>query len=219
MNRSFKLLIVPLIALVLLSCSKDLFISDSYQVSFKAIKDAFADKEQFLTKDIIDSIPYASALISFGGGQSLIILESKTNKKLSWVSADKKVFFTKNGRVISTIGLKNNLYSIQAPFLSFKDVLKKKTIDYKAYYSFRDTELNNVEVRVKVNVIGREKVDMLGYQKELILIEEDLFSEKINWNSKNKFWIDPVNKFVWKSEQSLSPRLPILKITVTRAPL
>ena len=50
-----------------------------------------------------------------------------------------------------------------------------------------------------------------------ILIEEKLESKIINWNAINKYWIDESN-FVWKSEQHISPRLPVFLLEVTKKP-
>ena len=218
MNRYSKLLLITTIIFTLSSCSRDIFISESYQIVMKNVLETFSNKGPIFTRDIIEDIPYASALISFGKQQSLIILESKTDKRLTWVSADRKVFFTQNGRVISTVGLPNNLYKIDFPSLGFKEIIEEKKIKYITYYAFRDPKLDNIAVEVTAEVIGREEVDLLGYKKNLVLIEEVLYSEKINWKSKNKFWIDPVSKYVWKSEQSLSPKLPIMKMIITKKP-
>ena len=218
MTRYSKGLLITIIIFILTSCSRNLFISESYQIVIKNILEPFSNKGSIFTRDIIEGIPYASALISFGKQESLIILETKNDKRLTWVSADRKVFFTKNGRVISTVGLPNNLYKIDFPSLGFKNIIEEKKLNYIAYYSFRDPKLDNIKVKVTAEVIGREEVDLLGFKKNLVLIEEVLYSEKINWKSKNKFWIDPVSKYVWKSEQSLSPKLPVIKMTITKKP-
>ena len=112
------------------SCSRDLYISQSYSVAFSNIIKEFYGDESFITQELVNSIPYASSSISFEGKESLIILESINDGKYIWVSADNKTFFTQNGRVISTIGLLNDLYKIEMPEINFDDINLKGKIEY-----------------------------------------------------------------------------------------
>ena len=132
------------LSILLSSCSRDLFISQSYTTAFKNLSESFFGNELSITKELVDSIPFASSIISFKGSQSLIILESIKNNTNIWVSADRKIFYTKEGRVISTIGLPNNLYKIQMPNISFQDISKKGYVEYFAYYSFRNPKFDNL---------------------------------------------------------------------------
>ncbi len=50
------------------------------------------------------------------------------------------------------------------------------------------------------------------------MIDENLFSERINWKASNKYWVDPETNFIWKSVQSISPKLPPLEIMITKKP-
>ena len=48
-------------------------------------------------------------------------------------------------------------------------------------------------------------VPLLGHNKYL------------GWKVKNRFWYDS-EAFIWKSEQHLSPKLPLIQIEVTKKP-
>jgi len=61
------------------------------------------------------------------------------------------------------------------------------------------------------------KVDLLGGQRLLTLIEEEIRNDYIGWSAVNKFWVDKEG-FVWKSEQHISPKVPRLIIEVTKKP-
>ena len=65
-------------------------VAPGYFQAFNAIKSALVGYENTnITRDIVDRIPYASSLISMGKGPyGLMILESKQNKKETWVTAD-----------------------------------------------------------------------------------------------------------------------------------
>ena len=70
----------------------------------------------------------------------------------TWVSSDEKVFITEEGRVISTIGLPNNLYMINRPKIDFREIISsKKEIEYFSYYSFNQPkEFKNLSISCKV---------------------------------------------------------------------
>ena len=172
-----------------------------------------------INKSLIDNIPYASSLISFGNNsKSLIILESAKENKNTWVSSDKIKIIESNGRVLRSIGLPNDLYSIQRPELHFNKIIEEGKLSYVVYYSFRNPVLNSLKVEVQSIKVGKEIVEILGLKKELILIEENLYSPLINWSAQNKFWYDPATDFVWKSRQHISPKLPFIDIEVTKKP-
>ncbi len=202
----------------LYSCSS-LDSSSSSLSAFNLLLKNFNDTEILIKKETIESIPYASSLISFAGNkQSLIILESSEVNKNTWVSSDRVRFIENNGRIIRSLGMPNDLYYIERPDLDFDFLLKKERHSYIAYYSFRSPVLNNLRVEIDTKVIGLDEVDILGQKRQLMLIEETIYAAKINWSEKNKYWIDPVTKFVWKSKQYLSPKLPYIEIEVTKKP-
>ena len=200
-------------------CSQFNYLSSSYSTSYNLLINRFTDQESIIDKGLIDNIPYASSIISFGNNtKSLIILESTKGDKNTWISSDKIKIIESNGRVVRSIGLPSDLYSIQRPKLNFNKIINEGKYSYVAYYSFRNPLLNSLKVEVQSVNIGKEIVEILGLKKELILIEENLYSPLINWSAKNKYWYDPVTEFVWKSRQNISPRLPFIDIEVTKKP-
>ena len=200
-------------------CSQFNYLSSSYSTSYNLLINRFTDQESIIDKGLIDNIPYASSIISFGNNnKSLIILESTKGNKNTWISSDKIKIIESNGRVVRSIGLPSDLYSIQRPKFNFNKIIKEGKYSYVAYYSFRNPLLNSLKVEVQSVKVGKEIIEILGLKKELILIEENLYSPLINWSAKNKYWYDPVTEFVWKSRQNISPRLPFIDIEVTKKP-
>jgi len=146
----------------------------------------------------------------------LVILESINGGNLTWVSADRKVFFMKEGRIYRTIGMPSNLYSVERPNIEFKEIIEKGSVTYFSYYSFRNSRLDDLKITLKSEVIGKEIVTIFDEKKELVLIEEQISSDLINWKETNKFWVDPVSSFVWVSEQYINPKLPPVLFKVTK---
>mgnify|MGYP003309737228 CR=1 FL=1 len=218
-NNFIKKLLPMFIAINLVSCSASQYISSSYSSAFSLLVNQFSDDQQFISRDLIESIPFASASIKFSdGGESLIILESTRKDKNLWISSDRIKFTESAGRVLSTIGLPNDLYTIDRPNIDFGKLIQKGKFEYISYYSFRNPELNNLKVEVKAKVIGEETVSIYGIDKNLVLIEESIYGSSINWKAINKFWVDRESLFVWKSIQALTPKLPYLEISITKKP-
>ena len=205
----------------IISCAQNPnLVSSSYSAIFSLVSDGLFKKENGISPEVIESIPYASSLINFKKSpKSLVILQSKQKDTYTWVSADSRVFLTKNGRVVGTMGLPNDLYKIDRPNIGFKEILSKDGLmNYVAYYSFKKPSLNNLKVEISVKVVGSEKINIFQEEKNLILVEERLVSKKINWKRTNRFWVDPKTYFVWKSEQNISPKLPMLTFEITKKP-
>ncbi|SVD93485.1 uncharacterized protein METZ01_LOCUS446339, partial [marine metagenome] len=99
-------------------------VAPSFTYAYEAIKNALIGYPDLnITREIVENIPYASALLKIGkGSQGLIILESIENKNYLWVSRDNVYIVTKDGRIERSLGLLNNLTKIRSIDQSFKDL-------------------------------------------------------------------------------------------------
>jgi hypothetical protein len=197
-------------------------LAPSYTYAYTVIKNAFIGYPDLnITREIIENIPYASGLLKIGKGtQGLVILESIENNNYLWVSKDKVYIVIKDGRIKRSLGLLNNLTKISSIDQSFKDVITKPNpvTKYYSYYSFEEPLLIDLKVTISIENKGMHEIQILGERKKLVLIEESISSELIGWKEKNKFWVDPNDYFVWKSEQNISPKLPKFVFQVTKKP-
>ncbi len=221
MNKNYFNLLFKCIFIVsiLPGCALKNYNSPTFSTAFSLISDGFTSQNNEIESNLIDEIPYASLLISFGNNtKSLLILETIKNEKNIWTSSDSINVIELNGRIIRTVGLPNDLYNIDRPKLKFLELLKEEKHSYTSYYSFRNPSLNNLKVDVSSKVLGNETIEILGKKMSLIRIEESLYGELINWRVKNLFWIDPETGFVWQSRQYISPNLPYIDIQVTKKP-
>ena len=204
LNVKVFILIIAFIALS--SCSRDIFLSSTYSSAISSLVNYYRENPNLFDRNSIDRIPYASSLISFKEFEkSLIILQTIQGETNYWISADKIIFKEKEGRIIGTMGLPNDIYLINRPNINFEEIVGTKAIDYVSYYSFKNPELNNLKVSSSIRVIGLEKITILNREYNTILVEESIYSEAINWSATNKFWVEPEDFFVRKSIQFLSP--------------
>ena len=197
MNKHFTKIIIAFLIIFSLftfaSCSSlnSERISPSFNNAFDSIKGAlFGYPDPVLTREIINSIPYASAKLKIGKGSSgLIILESISNNKYTWVSKDQIFIVIEDGRVIRTEGLFNNLTNLIKPDLSFKDFVDNPNIptNYFFYYSYDKPNLVDLKVSASIVNKGYQEIEILGEVRNLILLEETISNEQIRWERKNQF--------------------------------
>ena len=88
---------------------------------------------------------------------------------------------------------------------------------YTYYHSYDNPKLYNLELKVTMHEAEKEIISILDIERELRVFVETKKNNLIGWKIENKYWVDE-NYFVWKSEQSISPRLPKLIIEVTKKP-
>lgn len=214
-----------LIAILLLSsCSAIKFdvIPSTYTEGFNTLRNSiYGNNDSLITREVVDNIPYASMLLSLGNNSnSLIILENKIGSKYTWVSSNSISIVMESGRVVRTFGLPNNLSAFSSPANTFKNILNrdKPLLDYVTYYSYDNPTLLDLRVEVKTKVGEETSISILGELKQVVLVQQDISNNQINWNRSNKFWVDKENFYVWKSEQYISPKLPKFTIQTTKKP-
>ena len=175
-----------------------------------------------ITPEIVQNIPYASIRVKIGKGPAgLMILESIEGNNLTWVSADNVTISTYKGRVVGTSNLTNNLIDyypkVESTFLEF---ISNEPLNLKKYrsISLSNPAVSSMQLLVITSVRDTETITILGKKRKVILIEEEINNKYIKWKVTNKFWVDLVDGFVWKSEQQIAPNVPPIVIEVTKKP-
>jgi len=218
---NMKSILTPLLFLSLTACSilDNKNIAPGYVEAYKSIKSLFINGENYqITPSIVNNIPYASSLFKIGRGPTgLIILESKRYNINTWVSADGVYIVVKDGKIIQTSGLKNNLIDYVSPLKDINYLSFKEKFLFTSYYSYDSPVLNNLQVKSSIKIIGEEEVQLLNKTIILTLVEETVDNTYLGWSVINKYWVDNQN-FVWKTIQHISPKLPPFFIEVTKKP-
>ena len=138
--RVLKIFILIIFSPIFISSCSNLALNNiapGYLDTFKAINNAvFGYEDQEISPEIINNIPYASMLLKIGKGPTgLLILESKKNKKSTWLSADGVYIVLLDGVIIKTSGLVNNLSGNLDRSLPLNDIVKQKVSDLTFYFS------------------------------------------------------------------------------------
>ena len=121
-------------------------IAPGYVEAFNSLKLLVYGDDSSIAPEVIKEIPYASMLVKIGNGpKALMILEKISDDEYTWVSADEIYLVTRNGRIIKTAGLPNNLKEIISPFNGWNSELFRIN-DFVSYKTFTDPPLNNLKV-------------------------------------------------------------------------
>ena len=217
--ESKKNIILLLIISVLYSCSTVPMNTQTYKLVYAGI---FGYEDIDLDSSYIEQLPYSSMKVKIGKGPGgLAILESMNEDKETWVTSDEIFLIIKGGRIIGSYGLvETNLVDYRSKDPNFKLFIDSKQKEFTSYrdLSYDNPEALNVRFKVITTYKGVEQITILNYERDLVLIEETLQNDYLNWKTTNKFWVDKDSGFVWKSIQTYAPNLPNFKIEVTKRP-
>lgn len=219
-----KVCLIVISIIFLESCSSFNFqrIAPNYIDAYANIKGSiFGFQDYPISRDLVDSIPFASLKLKIGKGPAgLLILEEKKAKSLTYLSADNVRIILQNGKIIRTSGLDNNLVKIKEPKNSFENFLrsKKDEISYYIYSTYDYPALIDMQANITLKKLGTEEVEILDTKYSLIKLQETVENSYLGWKVTNFYWIDSTDYFVWRSQQSISPLLPIINYEVTKKP-
>ena len=198
-------------------------VAPGFRVAYDSIKKAvFGYPDDFITKELVESIPFATLSLQIGKGpKGLLVLEELNSEGSLWVSRDKVYIRLVDGRIVRTLGLNNNLKSYLSPEILFYNLVKEERPAFKefyAYYSYDEPELNNLRAKVQIREISEDLINILGKERKVLLFEEKVENNYLGWKISNLYWVDYEDGFVWKSSQHISPKLPEFKIEITKKP-
>ncbi|MGR5066520.1 YjbF family lipoprotein [Photobacterium sp. DNB22_13_2] len=223
-----------LLLLALTGCSQKFNdVNDTVNLAF------FGDKDIALSAKEINQLPYASMYARVDDGpQAFMVLAFAENSvtlgltdltdlstsssvnpsytQLKWVSADKGMLITENGRIIKTLNLPSgNLVSSRSNqtdplalglHLATTPTHWQHTIDWQPGYHF------GYPVKSEFAFIASEQLDINDSSKPSKHYIERVSIPTLGIEYDNHWWIDPSNGAVIKSKQKLAPNLPYIEL-------
>ena len=197
-------------------------VASNFKLAATSIKSAVFGFEDYpITRDLVESIPYASMRLKIGKGPAgLMILESQSKDSNTWLSSDEVSITEKNGFIIRTSGLLNNVINLR--FIGQKDVPNllnyRNEKDLKSYLTLHNPEVFELELELNIVNKGVEKVIIVDKEYSLVHFIIGKENKYIRWKANDHFWIDPIDGYVWKSIQNIAPKIPHILIEVTKKP-
>ena len=199
-----------------------------FQDTNATIKEAFfgIDSVEMSTEQVAN-LPYASAYARINDEHRIFLVLAYAEQnpatgetQLKWMSSDKAMIVTENGRIIKTLSLPSaNLVSLSAtqtlPTPSAANAPWQAQYDWQPNYSFGH------QANVQSRFVKNEWLTSLLWSKETQLIEETVAFEAPGRTMSNQFWVDEQNTIVksaqWVVPNKLHIELEILKpLTLTQ---
>jgi hypothetical protein len=214
-------LAAALVSNLLAGCTSAADESDYGQI-LQYARGVFDQKNSDITLEHASAVPYASIGMKIGdGAEQMLILASDEGSDLSWTSAAHISIITRNGRIVRSAGLGQNLnalYSLTSGNLpSPRDALLEP-VSEKLIADFKDQQLYSVSIACVAAAAGAERISILGAEIDSVRVEESCNADQIDWSFTNKYWVDPKTGFVWRSEQAIHPHFDPIILETLRPP-
>jgi len=194
--------------------------SQFYQLMRQSLSASFGNIR--VTRDQAAAVSYASMGYSLdGGNQAMLILATDSGGELLWTSSAHVVIVTRQGRIVRTLGLGNDLSSlttrdnipppspaaaIQAPFTSNR------------LQDFPDLGLYGVAISCRAQMVGRQSIKILGQAVPTVRIDESCRGATPDWSFTDNFWVDAESGLVWRSRQHVHPKGGAVETEIFRPP-
>ena len=209
------------LGLAVAACGRSSVVSDALK-GFQAA--TFGGPDLPLTRDQIANLPYASIRARVGKGpDALMILGRVDGPDLHWVSADRIVFATRNGRIVKTANLPlDNVRETRFgpngdPVTNSLHLLGTEGTHAERFVDFQFDRRYGTRVVSRFDLVGEERLIILDLAFDCVLVRESGRSLDHNWQFENRYWAEASTGFVWKSMQSVTRDLPPISIEVLKA--
>lgn len=211
-----KLSVTPLLLLGLAACSQQQ--SNIYVDTLKTVVVGTSDVVKSPTE--IESNPYASAYLTVGDlPRAFVLLAFAEQGQMKWISADRNLFVMQQGRLIKTVGQREDLLALdnlaqdplQDPLAIPEAGARWQT---RAYYS---GAMNSGRVLTSTLYRrGSEVLTILDKPVQCVRIEEQVTDEQSGQHWRNDYWVDAQTKLVMVSRQQMGSQLPTIEFTLLK---
>lgn len=152
--------------------------------------------------------PYYQLQVDAPGGAAILLLASVQGDLQGWYGQDGQAVFLRHGVLVRTVGLEANLdhvafdggdpfagglQHVQAP------VQYRRVLDWSPGYRY------GIAATAQLEPKGVESVEILGQVRQLRRYDERVRADHANFDVTNRYWVDPVDGFIWKSRQHVAP--------------
>ena len=180
------------------------------------------DNQPTYTDDYVKQLPYAAISVGVPGfGKYPLILAKVEGDRFHWVSGERNVLVTRNGRLTEVLGLPETL--LRTTFVN-EDFLGHPLLERQAFEgrSFvREVDLMpgyrySIAVHSSVQDKGEVPLRLLGEERVTRLLEEFCHAPLLDWKFTNRFWVDPRTGMPLRSEQHFAPSVTPFSVEILK---
>lgn len=188
------------------------------QTVVTAFENSFGGASAF-NPDYPDKLPYASITVSIKNLQrALLVLGKAEHGELHWMSSDRGVLVTRNGRLVRTVGLPENL--LRTDFLEPDLFDSESGVQEKARLTKRLIDIApgnrfGMLVEARLERETKETVQIHTRTHDTVRFTEHCEVKQLSWKFTNTYWLGN-DGIVWRSLQYISPGLGPIQIEVNK---
>jgi hypothetical protein len=223
-SRLVKFTACGALALAMAACSSANSGNTSYAQFFQVLRQSWAASfgKARVTREQAAAIPYASLGYNLeGGNQDILVLATDSGGDLLWTSAARVVIVTRDGRVVRTVGLGQDLSNVTSrdqnglppPAAAVRTPFSSTRME-----DFADLSLYGVRLSCQAKLAGGQNIRILGQVIATLRVDEACSSRNPDWSFTNSFWVDRDSGFVWRSRQQVHPKGAPVEIEIFRPP-
>ncbi len=202
---SLKRAVFFLVGVLLTGCTQKF--SDTNATINEAL---FGAQDTEISAEYIKNLPYASSYVRINNGPRIFMVLAfaevnpvSQQTQLKWLSSDKAMIVTENGRIVKTLNLPGANLAQISPKLEFFRFQQVKS-EWQATYDWQpDFDYDHRAVISSHKVASQSLDSTLGKKSVDVWQEQVLFTHN-NLHMTNQFWTDKQGRVV-KSQQWLIP--------------
>jgi hypothetical protein len=179
--------------------------------SVQAIRLAVHGESVHPTAESVAASPYYQLQANGPDGEAILVLGKVEDGKLGWYGQGDDILFTRDGVLVKTVGLPQNLGAMALsgaadPFATGLQHVNApmsymRTVDWSPGYRY------GVVMQATLTPESTDNVEILGTTHHLRRYDEHLSGPAGSYT--NRYWVDPADGFIWKSRQYVAPGFPI----------
>lgn len=163
----------------------------------------------------VEALPYYQLQLDSANGSALLLLGRQEDGREFWAASTGQVLVIKHGLVRRMTGFATTLEGTQFkgtdPFENGlhrlpADASAERIIDWMPGYRY------GISLHSRFRPLGVENIKILDEDHELLDVVEELNAPTVGWAATNRYWVDPRDGTILKSEQQLTPDL---RVTLT----
>lgn len=155
------------------------------------------------------------------GPQQMLVLAVDSGGRQLWTSRVHIVIATRDGRIVSTVGLPHDLSDLTpggGDAMPAPDAIGPAPVKESMRADYRAEDQFSVTIACRAKADGPESITILGQAIRTRRIVESCRAPLLDWHFTNTYWIDPSTGLVWRSVQYLHPDMDPVTIETLRPP-
>ncbi len=180
----------------------------------------YGPKDIVIPDQQIQALPYTTMYLRINDGQRIfVVLGYLENGQRKWLTQDRAMLVTQNGRLIKTVKLPDNLLDVsnqqQDPLLNARQLKNGSTWTRSIGWT-EDERYRSATVVSRFAPGGEEVLTIAGKRVRCLIWHEFAHTDSPSRDWQNTFWVDAVTGQVRQGRQMLGAGVLPIEFTILK---